>query len=208
MWRTDRGERILEDAEANVFAEALSALLDYAITDQFDDYESGVACFDNLTYGQKISVLATIGNGLFRKDVAPVDLTAVVEGAIAAVFQNLKDSIVLEIDEPEFGTDWRELVIAARKEADVEDIPAPTCTDVDEWEFQVEGLTDRILWDRDYEDDHTYMDHPPEKTQWLKDMARISDNYFTAIADDLTDIEAQAQIKELRKLCDSIIEPS
>ena len=208
MWRTDRGERILEGAEAIVFAEALSTLLDYAIVDQFEDYESGVACFDNLTYGQKISVLATIGNGLFRKDVAPVDLTAVVEGAIAAVFQNLKDSIVLEIDEPEFGTNWRELVIAARKEAEVEDIPAPTCTDVDEWEFQVEGLTDRILWDRDYEDDHTYMDHPPEKTQWLKDMARISDNYFTAIADDLTDIEAQAQIKELRKLCDSIIEPS
>ena len=208
MWRTDRGERILNGAEAIVFAEALSALLDYAITDQFEDYESGVACFDNLTYGQKISVLATIGNGLFRKDVAPVDLTAVVEGAIAAVFQNLKDSIVLEIDEPEFGTDWRELVIAARKEAEVEDIPAPTCTDVDEWELEAEGLTDRILWDRDYEDDHTYMDHPPEKTQWLKDMARISDNYFTAIADDLTDIEAQAQIKELRKLCDSIIEPS
>jgi len=145
MWRTDRGERILKGAEAIVFAEALSALLDYAITDQFDDYESGVACFDNLTYGQKISVLATIGNGLFRKDVAPVDLTAVVEGAIAAVFQNLKDSIVLEIDEPEFGTDWRELVIAARKEAEVEDIPAPTCTDVDEGELEGEGLTYRIL---------------------------------------------------------------
>ena len=28
------------------------------------------------------------------------------------------------------------------------------------------------------------------------------------IADDLTDDEATAQIKELRKLCDSIIEPS
>ena len=204
MWRTDRGERILKGAEAIVFAEALSALLDYAITDQFDDYESGVACFDNLTYGQKLSVLATIGNGLFRKDVAPVDLTAVVEGAIAAVFQNLKDSIALEIDEPEFGTDWRELVIAARKEAEVEDIPAPTCTDVDEWELEVEGLTDRILWDRDYEDDHTYMDHPPEKTQWLKHMARIRDDYFTAIADDLADEEAKAQIKELKKLCDSI----
>ena len=204
MWRTDRGERILKGAEAIVFAEALSALLDYAITDQFDDYESGVVCFDNLTYGQKISVLATIGNGLFRKDVAPVDLTAVVEGAIAAVFQNLKDSIALEIDEPEFGTDWRELVIAARKEAEVEDIPAPTCTDVDEWELEVEGLTDRILWDRDYEDDHTYMDHPPEKTQWLKHMARIRDDYFTAIADDLADEEAKAQIKELKKLCDSI----
>jgi len=42
----------------------------------------------------------------------------------------------------------------------------------------------------------------------MKDIARIPDNYYTAIADDLTDEEAQARIKELRKLCDSIIEPS
>ena len=117
MWRTQCGERILKGAEARVFAESLSTLLDNAIMDQFEDYESDVACFDNLTYGQKISVLATIGNGLFRKDVASVDLTAVVEGAIGAVFQYLKDMIVSEIDMSEGETYWRELVVAARKEA-------------------------------------------------------------------------------------------
>jgi hypothetical protein len=208
MWRTERGERTLKGAEARVFAESLSSLLDYAIVDQFEDYESGVACFDNLTYGQKIAVLATIGNGLLRKDIRPVELTAVVEGAIAAVFQQLKDSIIFEIDTPEFGASWRELVVAARKELKGEDIPAPTCTDIEEWDLEVEVLTDRILWDRDYEDDRTYADHPPEMTQWLKYMTRIPDNYYTAIADDLTDEEAASTIKELKKLCDSIIAPS
>ena len=208
MWRTECGERTLEGAEARIFAETLSSLLDYAITDQFEDYESGVACFDDLTYGQKIAVLATVGNGLLRKDIRPVELTAVVEGAIAAVFQQLKDSIIFEIDMPEFGASWRELVVAARKELEGEDIPAPSCTDIEEWDLEVEVLTDRILWDRDYEDDRTYADHPPEMTQWLKDMARIPDNYYTAIADDLTDEEAAATIKKLKKLCGSIIEPS
>ncbi|MHC4597063.1 MAG: hypothetical protein ACYS19_19225, partial [Planctomycetota bacterium] len=33
-------------------------------------------------------------------------------------------------------------------------------------------------------------------------------DYFLAIADDLTDKEAKAQIKELKKLCHSIIKPS
>ena len=75
MWRTECGERILEGAKATVFAEALATLLDNAIVDQFDDYESDVACFDNLTYGQKMSVLATIGNGLFRKDIGNRDLS-------------------------------------------------------------------------------------------------------------------------------------
>ena len=67
---------------------------------------------------------------------------------------------------------------------------------------------DRILWDADYEDDHIYMDHPPEKSEWLKDMADIPDEYYLAIADDLTDEEAQARIKELRKLCNSVIKAS
>jgi hypothetical protein len=208
MWRTQCGERILKGAEARVFAESLSTLLDNAIMDQFEDYESDVACFDNLTYGQKISVLATIGSGLFRKDVASVDLTAVVEGAIGAVFQYLKDMIVFEIEMFEAGTYWREIVVAARKELEGEDIPAPSCTDIEEWELEVEMLTDRILWDRDYENDRTYADHPPEMTQWLKYMTRIPDDYYTAIADDLTDEEAAATIKKLKKLCDSIMESS
>ena len=78
MWRTQHGDRILKGAEAKVFAEALLNLLDEVTEFDFDDYELGVKCFDTLTVGQKISVLATIGNGLFRKDVKPVELTAVV----------------------------------------------------------------------------------------------------------------------------------
>jgi hypothetical protein len=208
MWRTDRGERILKGAEARVFAEALLGLLDEATSGTLDDYELGIRCFDDLTFGQRVSTLAVIANGLLREDVPIVDLTAVVEGAIAAVFQHLKYEIIYEIDVPESQTNWRELVVAARTEDQVGNIPEPTSTDTEEWDFQVERLIDRILWDRDYESDHIYMDHPPEKTQWLKHMARIRDDYFTAIADDLTDEEAHAQIKELGKLCDSVTESS
>ena len=208
MWRTELGERILEGAEAMVFAETLSRLLDEAILGQLDDYELGVACFDGLTVGQRIYALATIGNGLLREDVPPVDLTAVVEGAIAAVFQHLKNQIIFEIDMPECGTSWREMVIAARNEAEGENIPVPNCTDVEEWDFQVEQLADRILWDADYEDGHLYLDQPPEKSEWLKYMTRIQEDYFVAIADDLADEEAQVRIKELKRLCESKLESS
>jgi hypothetical protein len=135
-------------------------------------------------------------------------LTAVVEGAIAAVFQHLKYQIIYEIDVPEFPSNWRELVIAARKQTGrkIEGIPESACTDTKEWDFEVDQLSDRILWDADYESGHIFMDHPPDMTEWLKDMADISDDYFLAIADDFTDEEAQTQIKELKKLCDLIIE--
>jgi hypothetical protein len=204
VWRTDPSDRILEGAEAKVFAEALLSLLD-----EFDlcdfEYDLGIKCFDTMTVGQKVSVLSTIGNGLFRKDVEPVELTAVLESGIGAVFKHLSFRIAYEIDEPELGLKWRKLLVAARKEMEAEDMPDITCEDYDEWDIEVEELANAILWDRDYEDGDIYMDHPPEKTEWLKYMARIPDNYYTAIADDLTDEEAQVKIEELRKLCNSVI---
>jgi len=168
----------------------------------------GIKCFDTLTFGQKIYVLATIGNGLFKKEVKPVELTAVLESGIGAVFKHLYNKIIIEIDVPELGSAWRELLVAARKEMQGEEIPDTTCEDFGIWDFEVDELANDILWDRDYEDGDIYMDHPPEKTQWLKYMVMISDNYYTAIADDLSDKEAQMKIKELRKLCNSVIRAS
>ena len=204
VWRTDYSDRILEGAEAKVFANALLSLLD-----EFDlcdfEYDLGIKCFDTLTVGQKISVLSTIGNGLFRKEVEIVELTAVLESGIGAVFKHLYNRITYEIDVPELGSIWRELLVAARNEMQAEEIPDITYEDFGIWDLEVDELANAVLWDRDYEDGDIYMDHPPEKTEWLKYMAMIPDNYYTAIADDLTDEEAQVKIKELSKLCNSVI---
>jgi hypothetical protein len=210
MWRTQYGDRILEGTEAVLFAEALSSLLDEATSGTVDDYEVGIECFDNLTFGQRVSVLSIIGNGLLRKDVPVVRLTAILEGAIAAVFQHIQELVTFEIDTPEFGISWRKLVIAARKQMEGDDsereqIPEPTCEDLDEWDFQMQRLSDAVLWDGDYEDAQLYVDFSPEKSKELRGMMGIPDDYFMAIADDLSDDEAKEKIKELRKLCDSVI---
>ncbi|MDI6451743.1 hypothetical protein [Anaerobaca lacustris] len=160
MWRTSCGDRILHGAEARLFAEALLSLLDEAHTDQLYDYDLGLSCFDNLTYGQKISVLAIVGNGLLREDVPAVPLTAVLEGAIAAVFEHLRDSVTFELDEPDIGTTWRQLIVAARREMEGEDIPEPTCDDPEEWDIEIQELSDCALWDVDYEFDDLFMDGP------------------------------------------------
>jgi len=213
MWRTQHGDRALQGAEAIVFAEALLSLLDEAVMGTLDDYEFGIEVFDHLTFGQRIATLSVIGNGLLRKDTPPVRLTAVLEGAIAAVFQHVQDLITFEIDTPEFGTSWRELVIAARKDTEGDDseraeIPEPTCEDLDEWDLQMQELSDGVLWDGDYEDAQLYIDFPPEKSTELRDLMGIPKNYFLAIADDLTDKEAKARIKQLKKLCNSVIKAS
>ena len=208
MWRTLYGERTLEGAEAVLFAEALSSLLDETIAEELDLYDLGVECFDNLTFGQKISVLSIIGKGLLSKDISIDLLSAVLEGAIAAVFEYIKDEITFEIDRPESNSNWRNLVTAATKEIGAEYIPEVTCTDLDEWEMEVDRVTKAILWDLGYYDTVLCINFPPEKSKQLRDWVGISDDYYMTISDDLTDAEAQVKIKELKNLCKSIIEPS
>jgi hypothetical protein len=206
MWRTSCGERTLDGAEARVFAEALLCLLDEAFMDQFEDYPSGVQCFDDLTYGQKVSVLTTVGKGLLCQDVSAVELNAAVEGAIAAVFEKLRDIVMLEIEEPDLGTASRKLVVAARHAMEGEQIPDSTCKDPQEWDFQIQELADAILWDADYEDGHLYLDRPPEEAQVLREMMRIPQQYHLSVPDDLNDELAQARIVELRHLATQVLE--
>ncbi len=203
MWRTSNGTRTLKGAEARLFAEALWSLLDAPM----EDCEYGIQCFDSLTSGQKASVLSTIGNCLLREDVPAVPLTAVLEGGIATVFQFLRVMVELELDSPETRTDCRELIIAAREQGQEEEIADLSCEDMEEWELEIEGLEDCILWDSDYQDHHLYMDYPPEDSMIRRYVAGISDEYFTGIVDDLRDDgQIERTLSELRTLCRSVCE--
>jgi hypothetical protein len=71
--------------------------------------------------------------------------------------------------------------------------------------MEIQGVTDYILWDRDYEDGALYLDKPPEQSEALRTFARISEDYYLAIADDLSDKEIPARISELQKLCLSLV---
>ena len=204
MWRTSCGERTLQSAEARVFAEALLCLLDEAFLGRFEDYTSGMNCFDGLTYGQKVAVLVTIGKGLLCPDTPVVELTAALEGGIAAVFEKLRDIVTLEIDEPEMGTSSRNLVVAARQAMEGEEIPSPTCQDRDEWDFQIQELADAILWDADYEDGYLYLDRPPEEARALRALTRVSEDYYIFVPDDLSDAVAERRLAELRNVATPI----
>ena len=197
----------MHGAEALLFAEALLSLLDEAHTDQLYDYQLGLSCFDNLTYGQKVYVLATVGNGLLRQDVAAVPLTAVLEGAIAAVFQHLMNCVMFEIDEPDVGNAWRKMIVAALKEREAEEMPELTREDQDEWDIEIQELSDSILWDADYECDDLFLDRPPEEARELRREMRIPEDYFAAVADDLTEEQTEARAAELRALCAAIAGP-
>ena len=203
MWHTNCGDRTLEGAEARLFAEALWDFVSELEVEE-GDYDMGLDVFDRLTYGQKVSLLSTIATGLLKPDVPIHKLTAVVEGAIAAVFNHLNTSVMLEIDMPEIKSNWRKMILAARRQVGAEDLPKEDCEDEQEWLIEIEALSELILWDADYEDENLYIDKPPEEAQALKDFMRIRDEYFLEIPEDLKPKEIKAKLAEVKTLCRSI----
>jgi hypothetical protein len=71
---------------------------------------------------------------------------------------------------------------------------------MDSWELQIELLADRILWDRDYELADTLMDVDPDAATEQKQFLGISDDYFSAIAPDISDQEFAAVLQSLREM--------
>jgi len=208
VWWTAYGERALEGAEATLFAEALLNLVEEIKLRPFNNCYIGVQIFDELTIGQKISVLSTIGNGLLRTDVLCVKLTEVAEGAIASVFEHLINLIAVEIDEPALGSNWRAKVIDARKTTAGQCTLASTCDDIEKWIDEVEILAEGILWDAVYDDDYMYLDYSPEDPTWLANVTGVFENYYFEAVDDLSEEDIDSKLKELRELCLLVVEAS
>jgi hypothetical protein len=113
--------------------------------------------------------------------------TATNEGAIAAVFATLRMALEKELlptpSSDEACTAIRQLLLnaIANSEEVLEELPAPTETEQDEWELVLEVAEARILWDADYEMGGEFLDQPPEMASHLLGLARIDGEYFTAI---------------------------
>ena len=152
MYRTPVGDRILSPAEARLFAESLRTLGDYL----YDmELTMGASVFDDLQRNQQIAVLHTIARALLCQDEPAPTLTAAIEAGVWCVYQNIRDMIEVELDDAAGlmpGATWRQLILAACREAEVaEELPEENCRDKREWDFPIEVLESRVLWDYDWQ---------------------------------------------------------
>ena len=117
MYHTPGGDRVLVGAERRFFTHSLATIVDL-IADE--DMEFGVAPFDELQRNQKLAVLHLAACGLLQPDAPKPKLTAYVESAVATVYEQAKDQVCLEIDDPELSgatSFWRRLVLDASARA-------------------------------------------------------------------------------------------
>ena len=206
MWHTQRGDRVLRGTEAKVFAESLLELVESEPLEEADGL-TGISVFDSLSYPQKIAVLGQVANALFREDVPMPELTAVLEGAVGAVIQNLHGLVEEEIQiSPKGDTSFRSLVSKACQELGIKGVPRKSCDDVDKWEFCVNCLHDAILWDYDYCEEDLFADLPPEHGHAVKEHLGVSDGYFLAVAPDPTPKQTDGLRADLKSLCHEVAE--
>lgn len=206
-WRTSQGERILVGPEANLFREAVFSMADItddAIRNEDDPWDFGVPVFDRLTSESRLAMLAAVGFALLRETPECPPLTAVNEATIATIFRHIEESIHEEVASEEDTEDpfyWRRLVRLAGAEtvADLEP-PAESSSELDEWTFLVESLSDHILWDNDFNTEGIFADAEPESAQANYEGMGIDEDYFLAVPPDPRASNLDQIRKVLRRL--------
>jgi hypothetical protein len=176
--------------------------------------EAGIAVYDAFSPAQKIGLLYDVAKHLLTDTTATLALSAALEATVAAIFVEARDQVAIEIDfrsstPPSDGQPtWREMVLAAYRsvfanaadEADaignlashdqpaddenLAELPDELCRDIHVWERLVDGLTDAILWDRDFEMSDSFLDVDPGVSHHRRRLLGINEDYFTSIAPD------------------------
>ncbi len=162
MWHTQKGDRVLTGEEAKVFLASLRFMVDILEDDDLEDaWTFRVEVFDRLTLGQKLTMLRDVAQALLDPTIPMPELSAVNEGTIAAVYQNLLNNTLMECDEDDdtqvdqsFRYYWRSLIMEAVKEADQAENVSPDpdwnptieSNDMGDWDILVQCLENRILW--------------------------------------------------------------
>lgn len=224
-WHTPPGDRCLVGEEAEMVRDSLSAMVQELAScreTEEEPWQYGVTLFDELNWQQQLAVLDLLATNLLQQTCETLELSGINEAAVAAVYQNIAQQIELEIElhpvsPPEFRNRWRQAVLDAYGENEddefvdqemvdeetdqdsVFDIDA-NCLEVDRWQWLVELLADRVLWDRDFEMVNEMIDAPPEHAAAMKAALGITSGYYTAIAPDPTDHQVDALFESLEQL--------
>lgn len=175
-WNTSQGRRVLEGAEARLFAVAIPTIIDF-FQDQFCDegeiprlnYGEPLICgrFEDLHTREQFAVLENVAISLLTHNSAEVPvLDEYNEGAIYYIYKWLMSQFSGgELED--VIANWGPYVVAAydecfppedkdesKDESDVDDYCLRVnmkCLKTGVWLRAIEELSDRILWDLDFE---------------------------------------------------------
>jgi hypothetical protein len=219
MWHTPLGDRKLTGAEAQTVRASIASMIE-GLEAEAEAEAAGrsesrlfdVPLFDNLSWQQKIVMLARVGEAILREEAPLPQLTAVNEAAVGAIYENLRQRVQSEVEaddsyiaKGQARTHWRRLALGAIREVEKPGTseyqpPAVDCLDFEEWSLCMEVLEGYVLWDDDWRSGDLFMDVAPEIAQGPKAFLGIPDDYYAAIPPDPSDAELEESRDRVRKL--------
>lgn len=120
MWATSLGDRTLMGDEAQLVLNSVAYLHDMITSgvDMGEPYQTEVAMFNALQPTQQMAMLHEVAHGLLDKEVPIVELTAIREATVYAIFLELICLLQIEIDISENVTphfEIRDLILGAKQ---------------------------------------------------------------------------------------------
>jgi len=197
---------------------------DMKLIDEDSNLQCGIEVFDSLQLTEQLALFTQIAQYLLTETPAVLDLNAINESAVYAVIIELTQEVEIEIDcnaEPpdeafktNIQTYWRSRLLGFYRECHPEEfvnesvagdtqsasrwIPTDErSTNLEQWEILIEALQNRLLWDEDFLMAGTLMDLDPTRLHQIKGDMAIDDQYFTAIAPDISDDQIKNTLAEL-----------
>jgi hypothetical protein len=197
MWMSAQGEMVLQGAHATLMRNALGFVAD--IVKQKADqvtthWQFNVPPFDKLDWRPQLVLLSRVGDALLSEQVATLQHTELNDATAAVLYAAIRQSIEIEIDNVElFGGDedwetddpalpsWREMVLAACHDEEIDDLPPVDSPDVDEWDVLIDCLSTNILWDADWQIGDLFLDVDPQRGNEVKRTMGIDQDYFVDV---------------------------
>lgn len=106
MWHTNRGDRTIRGAEADLLGASIDVMLE-ELSLGFDDgweedpsweSQTGVLLFDSFTAPQRIALLHEVALYLLTDTASVRHPSADTEATVAAIFTEIRDQVAIEID--------------------------------------------------------------------------------------------------------------
>jgi hypothetical protein len=99
-------------------------------------------------------------------------------------------------------TSIRQLLLTCCSDADRYEEPLPDArsADLEEWEWILDEIEERILWDCDYQSSNELMDLPPEAARQIRQLVGIDEEYDLTIPPDPDESSMTAARQKLTQL--------
>ncbi|WP_165231411.1 hypothetical protein [Aquisphaera insulae] len=205
----DDSEGVLTGAMKDLFVAGVSAYwdgveLELECSDDDEPWNPDGTPFERLPSPERLVVLARVAGGLLDRDVPAVDLTAVDDAAVAAIFDCIRDRVDEEIRSRQRGREFRVLAASAAREAlpnRLDGYPRVTSTDREAWDDLLDALADTVLFDEDFAEDPLFQDLDPARAADVRRAAGIHEDYFAAAPPLASPAAIEAARAVLRRVC-------